>query len=62
MKDNELKKACDLVEKACREIGNNCEIVFLEKEIQLARLDWEGYCVEKTLFEVIESGLACKYL
>lgn len=54
-----LQDACDLVEKAMRQIGNECEVITLNgtEGVQLAPLSWGGAIQEPTLFAAILQGL-----
>jgi predicted transcriptional regulator len=48
-----LKEACKIVEKHCRSIGKDCEVIFLDDSVQLGCLSWSGCGCYDDLYEAI---------
>ena len=55
-KNDELEKACRLVENACRSIGRDCQVMFLDDGVSLAPTNWAGDSWGDTLFDAIQDA------
>lgn len=49
----ELKSACEKVERFARLIGRDCQVLFLDNEVQVAPLSWGGAVNEPTLYDAL---------
>lgn len=51
----QLEEACRIVEAACREIGQKCEVIFArDGTTQVAPMHWQGAGTGATFFEAVE--------
>lgn len=55
--DPELQRACRVVERHCRAIGKDCQIIFTTNGVELAPLGWAGSIVEDDLYSAIHYAL-----
>lgn len=54
----ELRRACELVERYCRELGRNCEVIFTRHGVEVAPTSWPGSSTGANLFEALWDALA----
>jgi len=53
----QLRAACQIVEAYARAIGPDCEIIFCEKDVQVAPLSWGGCVNADTLYDALVEAL-----
>jgi hypothetical protein len=51
--EQQLRAACEIVETYARAVGPNCEIIFCEKDVQIAPLHWSGCVNAETLYDAL---------
>lgn len=51
--EQQLRVACQIVEMYARAIGPDCEIIFCEKDVQIAPLRWKGCVNAETLYDAL---------
>lgn len=51
--DEELMRACKLVENFARSIGPDCQIIFIKRGVSVAPLSWSGDVTEIDLFTAL---------
>ena len=54
--DDELKRACEIVERHIRAIGDNCQVITSVDGVELAPISWTGSVFEKDLYSAIKEG------
>lgn len=50
-KEKELKEAFRIVENHCRQLGKDCQIIFLSHCVSIAPTSWSGDSTGKTFYE-----------
>ena len=48
--NNELKNACEIVEKHCRSMGMDFQVTFTTKGVEVSPLYWDGSVFDKNLY------------
>lgn len=54
--EQQLRAACQIVETYARAIGPDCEIIFCEKDVQVAPLSWGGCVNADTLYDALKEA------
>ena len=57
MSDGELENACLIVERACRSLGKDCQVIFTLDGVEIAPLSWPGSSTGKTLFAALQDAM-----
>lgn len=57
MNIQERKRACEIVEQMARDVGKDCEIIFLDGAVQVAPLGDSGYSDGDNLYEALTEAL-----
>lgn len=53
---DELRKACEIVERHARSIGKDCQIIFTNKGVEIAPLEWAGSETADNLFLAVQQA------
>ncbi len=51
------RAACVVVERLCRAVGRDCQVIFLDDGVQLAPLQWSGDVNEESLADALDEAL-----
>ena len=54
--DNELERACHIVEILCRSLGRNCQVSFSDTSVEIAPVSWPGESSGPTLYEALKDA------
>lgn len=55
-----LRQSCNIVERLCRSLGQDCTVVFNEYGVSIAPASWAGDSSGDTLFETLLDALESK--
>ena len=51
------REACLIVERLCRAVGRDCQVIFTDDGVSIAPLEWGGDETGRTLDETLEEAL-----
>ena len=57
MKEDELENACLIVERVCRALGKDCQVIFTLDGVEVAPPSWPGSSTGKTLYEALKDAM-----
>ena len=52
-----LKDACQTVERYCRSLGRDCQVIFSDKGVSVAPLSWAGDSFGDSFYESLMDAL-----
>lgn len=55
--DGELENACILVERICRRLGKDCQVIFTDKGVSIAPVSWSGDSFGKTFYKALQDAM-----
>lgn len=55
--DTELKKACEVVERHCRSVGKDCQVIFSNDGVEIAPLSWAGSEIGKDFYTTLKQAI-----
>jgi hypothetical protein len=53
-----IKKACVLIERLCRQLGKDCTITFTNEGVSIAPLSWPGESFGETFHDALIDALS----
>lgn len=58
MTEKQFKEACQAVERRCRQLGKDCQIILNDDGAEVAPLAWAGSSTGDTLYEAVKDAEA----